>query len=182
MRDPEMTVERRVIVFMDIHDFSVVLDILEKSGGDSLGLLQEIYEGLGDVIVEYGGEIINYAGDAILCIFPADSENEVIQCSVELRRTFSSIVRARGISHDTELEIGIGSGEVAVGVFGHRSLRKKDVFGEEVNLAAMIGHHRGIAMTERVYDKIRMNYETRGLPHVDAKWRKEPFRVWEIEE
>ena len=59
---------------------------------------------------------------------------------------------ALGLPRETELEIGIGSGEVEVGTFGHQSLRQKDVFGQEVNCTAVIGHHRGIAITETVYD------------------------------
>ncbi len=74
MKNRNITLKNQVILFMDIHDFSVVSRVF---GEDKIGffqLLQEIYEALGDVIVEHEGEIIKYLGDAILCIFPADSE------------------------------------------------------------------------------------------------------------
>ena len=170
MTNHNITIENRVILFTDIHDYSSVSDMLEK---DMSVFLQEVYEKLGDIIVEYNGEIIKYMGDAILCIFPADSENEVIECSLELRKAFSNIVREKNISCDTELEIGIGSGEVEIGMFGHKSLMQKDIFGKEVNRVTIIGHHRGIAITEKVYDKIKMNYKTSKLPEFKA-------RVWEI--
>jgi class 3 adenylate cyclase len=163
---------------MDIHNFSIAANVLGKSQYE---FLQTVYEKLGDVIVEHGGEILKYLGDAILCIFSAGSENQAVECALELRKTFSDIVGERGLS-ETELEIGIGSGEVGVGVFGHESLKQKDVFGEEVNRAAMIGHHRGIAMTESVYDKIKARYETRRLSDRKVKWQDEPLRVWEIVE
>ena len=121
-------------------------------------------------------------GDAILCIFPTDSEDEAIRCARELRKTFSEIVRERQISHETELEIGISSGEIEVGIVGHNSLRQKDVFGEEVSQAAIIGHHRGIAITERVYKKIKGHYNIHKLPEVPLKWQEEPLHVWEIQE
>lgn len=182
MKNCNITLKNQVILFMDIHDFSVVSRVF---GEDKIGffqLLQEIYEALGDVIVEHEGEIIKYLGDAILCIFPADSENKVVECSLELRKAFLELVRSRSISHDTELEIGIGAGEVGVGIFGHKSLMQKDVFGEEVNRAATIGHHRGIAITESVYDKIKTNYRTSELPALKVKWQEEPLRIWEIVE
>jgi hypothetical protein len=71
---------------------------------------------------------------------------------------------------------------VAIGTFGHASLRQKDVFGEEVDRAAMIGHHQGIAITERVYDRVRMNQETRRLPDSSVKWQEEPLKIWEVVE
>ena len=71
-------------------------------------------------------------------------------------------------------------GYVAIGILGHRSLRQQDVYGEEVNRAAVIGHHRGIAITERVHDRIAVMYETRRLPDVGVKWQDEPLKVWEV--
>ena len=171
--------ENHVVMFMDVHHFSIVANALNEN---QYAFLQEVYEKLGDIIVAYQGEIIKYMGDAILCIFPADSESQAVKCALESRKAFRDIVNARAILHETELEVGISSGEVRVGLFGHRSLRQKDVLGEEVSRAATIGHHRGIAITENVYDKVRMDYETSKLPELQVKWQKEPLRLWEITE
>lgn len=179
MSNYNIAIQDHVIVFMDIHNFSIAANALGESQYE---FLQIVYEELGDVIVEHGGEILKYLGDAILCIFSADSENQAVECALELRKTFSDVVGGRDLSSEIELEIGIGSGEVGVGVFGHKSLRQKDVFGEEVNRAAMIGHHRGIAVTESVYDKIKARYETRRLSDRKVKWQDKPLRVWEIVE
>jgi class 3 adenylate cyclase len=177
MDNKTITVKKQVVLFTDIHDFSIIANILKEN---QYSFLQEVYEKLGDIIVAYQGEIIKYMGDGILYLFPADSENEVVKCALELRKAFGDIVNTRNIRHDTELEIGIGSGEVGVGLFGHKSLRQKDVFGEEVNRVVVIGHHRGIAITENVYDKIRTDYKTGRLPEFSVKWQTEPLRVWEI--
>jgi hypothetical protein len=99
-----------------------------------------------------------------------------------MRKAYASVVRKRKVSHATELEVGIGAGEVEIGMFGHESLVRKEVFGEVVNWVAKIGHHRGIAITEGVYDEVKANYETRRLPDFKAKWRDEPLRIWEVVE
>lgn len=169
--------DSRVIQFIDIHNYSIAVNVME---GNWSAFLQEVYERLGDIIVEYKGEIIKYMGDAILSVFPADSENEVIKCSLKLRKAFSDIVTIRDLPPETELEIGISSGEVEIGVFGHKSLRQKDVFGGVVNHAAVIGHHRGIAITEQVYNKIKMNYKIRSLAEFKVKWQNAPLKVWEV--
>lgn len=179
MTTPGITTENRVILFMDVHKFSIAFRALAENPHS---FLQAMYEGLGDIIIEHKGEIVKYLGDAMPRVFPAGCENEAIECSLKLRRAFSGMVSRSGLPPDTELEVGIGSGEVVTGIFGHRSLRQRDVFGEEVNRVAMIGHHRGIAITERVYDEVKMGYATRQLPDVRLKWQDEPLRVWEVVE
>ena len=179
MANPDISIEDRVVLFMDVHNFSIAFKPLAE---DFHGFLQDMYENLGAIVVEYKGEIVKYIGDAMLCVFPAGSENEVVACSLKLRQTFSELIKRRSLPSSTELEVGIGSGKVAIGVFGHASLRQRDVFGEEVDRAAMIGHHQGIAITERVYDRVRMNHETRRLPDLSVKWQEEPLKIWEVVE
>ena len=179
MGNPNITLEEHVVLFADVHNYSKIGHAL---GVDACGFLQEMYEELGDIIVEHGGTIVKYLGDALLCVFPADTENKAVDCALKLRRAFAQIVSRRGLSVETELEIGIGSGPVATGTFGHRSLVQWDVLGEEVIRAETIGHHRGIAITERVYDRIKSNYPVRRLPDFNVKWQTEPLRVWEVVE
>jgi adenylate cyclase len=179
MANPNITVEERVVLFADVHNYSKIGHAL---GVDACDFLQEMYEKLGDIIVEHGGTLVKYLGDALLCVFPADAENKAVDCALKLRQAYAQIVNNRRLSIETELEIGIGSGQVAAGTFGHRSLLQWDVLGEEVIRAETIGHHRGIAITERVHDRVKSNYPVRRLPDFNVKWQTEPLKVWEIVE
>ena len=58
--------------------------------------------------------------------------------------------------------------------------RAKDVWGEEVNRTGMIGHHRGIGITESVYEKIRLTHQTQVSPEMKAKWQNDPLKFWEV--
>jgi len=176
MHGSETTIEERVIVFVDVHNYSMAFDGLLKS----YGFLQEMYERLGDLVVGYGGEIIRYLGDAILSVFPAGFEIEAVACGQEMQKVFAEMVERRELGGEIELEVGIGSGKVVVGECGHHTLRQKDVFGEEVNRTAKIGHYRGVAITERVYEQVRGSYETKRLPDLLVKWQKEPLKVWAV--
>ncbi len=179
MQNHNVTIKNPVIMFMDIHNYSIAAITLGQSQYE---FIQQVYETLGDIIVAYEGEILKYLGDGLLCVFPVALASEAVECAMKLRKAFAGVVRERNLPGDTELEVGISAGEVAIGVFGHESLRQKDVFGEQVNRAAMIGHHRGIAITESVYDVVKMRYETVQLPDFELKWQDEPLRVWEIVE
>ena len=179
MTRPSYTIESRVVMFTDVHEFSIVMSILGERQYD---FLQTIYERLGEHIIAHRGEILKYLGDGMLCVFPENAAVDAVQCALTLRHVYAELVQAWDISHPTELEIGISAGEVAIGVFGHSSLRIKDMFSDIVCQAAAIGHHLGVAITEPVYGMIKSNFATCALPDRQLKWQPEPLRVWEIVE
>jgi len=178
MNRNEVVKTDRVILFTDIHHFSLATKMLDERLYD---FLQELYETLGDIVVEHQGELVKYLGDGLLCIFPIDLKQEAIAGAISMRKAFAEMVRQWKLPEDTELEVGISAGEVGEGIFGHRTLRQREVFGEAMNQAARIGHNRGIAITEQVYDKVKNMYAVRPLPGVIVKWQEEPLKVWEID-
>ena len=64
MATPDISIEGRVVLFMDVHNFSIAF---EQLGEDLHGilLLQDMYETLGAIVVEHKGEIVKYLGDAM---------------------------------------------------------------------------------------------------------------------
>ena len=182
MNVEHMRLENLVILFTDIHDFSWVLRELRESGRLRSRFLQEVYEALGDAVVEHGGEILSYHGDGMLCVFPAGAESEAVQCGFDMRAAYDAIVRGWQLAHETDLEVGIGAGEVEYGLIGHRSLKQKEILGDEVFRAARIGHHRGVAITESVYEAIKDSYPTRRLQDIRIVLHDEPLKMWEVVE
>lgn len=176
--DSEIRIEEHVILFVDVHNYSLAFgDLLE-----SYAFLQEMYEKLGDLIVGAGGEIIKYLGDSILSIFPIDHALQAVTCAQKMRHVFSEMVAKHGLPEEIVLEIGIGAGQIVVGVCGHRTLRQKDIFGEEINHVARIGHYRGVAITEPVYEQVRASYQTQRLPDLATKKVGQLLRVWAVVE
>ena len=100
--------ESRVILFFDIHSFSSVFTAL---GSDVYAFIQQVYEDLGELVVSTGGEIIKYAGDSMFALFPEGSEPRVVDCALRMRRAYTDLAGAHGLSSTvTELEVGIASG------------------------------------------------------------------------
>jgi class 3 adenylate cyclase len=160
MNSDEIVKTNRVVLFTDVHKFSIAAKVLAERQYE---FLQELYETLGDIVVEHQGELIKYLGDGFLSVFPVGLEQKAVASAVAMREAFSEMVGRWGLPADTELEVGIDVGEV-------------------VNRAARIGHHRGVAITERVCEKVRDAYAVRRLPDVQLKWQEEPLKVWEVEE
>jgi adenylate cyclase len=178
MNSDEIVKTDRVVLFTDIHHFSIAARVLAERQYE---FLQAFYETMGDVVVEHHGELVKYLGDSFLCVFPDGLEQEAVASAIAMREAFSEMVRRWGLPADTELEVGIAVGEVGEGIFGHRTLRQREVYGEVVSRAARIGHHRGVAITEPVYEKVKDAYTARRLPDVMLKWQEEPLKVWEVE-
>jgi adenylate cyclase len=176
--------EPLVILFTDLHEFSIVMEAMGESG--PLEFLNTMYQRLGQCAVRRGGTIIKYLGDAMLIVFPANDPPaaalKAVECAREMRRVYAAQVEEAGISHETELESGIAYGVVERGVVGHSSSRIDDISGEEVNEGAMICHYRGIAITDSVHDLLGPDVPCTRLPDVTVKWRANPIVVWAVTE
>ena len=167
-----------VILFCDIHDFSKLQAGMDLDG--MAALVQEIYEILGETIVSAGGTIVKYIGDSILATFPAGAEAAAVGCAIAMRKAFLDLVARRKLVGESELETAVAAGRVARGLFGHRSLRVQDVFGEVVNHAAVLKHYRGTALTEEVAKAVSGRFRTEPLPDFRTKWMPTPLKVWRI--
>ena len=118
MAQPRFT--DKVVLFSDIHNFS---KIVAEMGSDYPIFIQQYYSAIGDDIVQAGGRIVKYMGDAILAVFARNAESKVVNCARKMRKRYAHLVEASAVTTRSELEIGINSGPVSFGTFGHPSLR-----------------------------------------------------------
>ena len=119
-------------------------------------------------------------GDAVFAVFDRGAEFVAVTSGLQIRERVTNLARLFRVDDITEAELGISSGRVGFGTFGHPSLRVTDVCGEVVNEAAVIMHHRGIAITRSVYDVVAAVVKCRALPGIAAKWRDTPIDRWEV--
>jgi len=171
------TTTNRVILFCDCHDFSRLQLVLP---GSLLEFMDSFYRVCGECVVAAGGRIVKYIGDGIIAVFPENATDRAVTAGTCMRSEYAALVSAQQTNVDSELEVGISFGEVEEGLVGHASLRGFDLFGECVNEAAVIGHYRGIAVTDAV--RVRLSTETpvRAMEPYQPKWRSTPLVVWEV--
>ena len=167
-----------MVMFSDIRRFA---RLFLSEDTQLIDFVQAYYELSGDRIVARGGRIVKYIGDSILSVFPAGQEEAAVRCAIDTERAFSALVKKLNLDPEVALDSGINSGEVYMGVFGHRSLQNKDVFGNTVNEAAMVMRQgKGISVTEVVNEAIGRIIETERLPDLQFKWRPEPIKAWRV--
>ena len=124
-----MKVQAMSVGFADVHNFMRLAD--EVGTEKAIGVLQDGLVFVGDAIVNHGGEIRKYMGDAIL--FTVNDPREAVSAAREIaqyRRDVGSVT--------VSYYVAIATGEVAIAQIGHPSYVVEDIFGETVNRAALL--------------------------------------------
>jgi adenylate cyclase len=113
------------VMFIDLAGYTKTTSKLNVEEFDQL---HEIFDNLTlPIFKNYSGNIIKKIGDAFLATF--ESPTSAVLCGVELQKVFMSYTKSNG-NKPLHIRVAIHTGEVLI--------RKKDVYGDTVNIAARI--------------------------------------------
>ena len=160
-----------VILFCDLRGSS---KLAEHYGlDDFLAVLNEYYDVTAGAVIDGGGEVLRYIGDASLAIFPIERyTNEGEACQAALDVAFDAVARgkrlneARCESEEPPIRFGIGlhCGTVVYGNIGTAGRLEFTVIGKAANEAARIeAQCRELGETVLVSDTF--------AGHLDREWR-----------
>lgn len=131
------------VLFSDLRGFT---SVSEKMDPDSItDLLNKYFGTMSDVILGYGGTIIEFLGDGILAIFGAPSKNEkyvsnAIAAAIDMQNSMYKVnayCEERGYE-ELQLGIGVHCGEGFVGNVGTERMMRYNVIGSVVNICSRI--------------------------------------------
>jgi class 3 adenylate cyclase len=133
--------ERRqaTVLVADISGYTALCARLDAEQVQAL--VKRFYDETDRIVVGYGGQVIDHAGDGTLAVFGApvahgnDSERAV-RAALDMHREVRAIADPSG--QPIGLHIGIASGEVVAATLAAGAQAKYVVTGEAVNLAARI--------------------------------------------
>ena len=114
-------------------------------------LLQSYYVLAGSTIAEAGARLVKLNGAEGLCVIPAPRMAAGVHALCELATTVRRLAREHGF--DAHLNAQVHFGAVVNGEFGPPGLRRYDVIGKAVNVAARIGG-RGVVLTAQAYRQL----------------------------
>ncbi|MBI4496701.1 MAG: adenylate/guanylate cyclase domain-containing protein [Chloroflexi bacterium] len=109
----------------DLLNFARAVDAVGSDG--EVDLLQAAYQAAGDVILQHGGQIRKYLGDAILFTFT--DPRQAISAAHEIVAGYRFAVGSLTLRY----RVAIVTGEVLVGQIGHPSYLVEDILGITVN-------------------------------------------------
>ncbi|MCA9693872.1 MAG: AAA family ATPase [Nannocystaceae bacterium] len=125
------------ILFADIVGFATMLEGLSSAA--AIELLNEYLSYMEPAILEHGGFVDNYIGDAIVALFDEEADRAVLAALAMLRalKRLNARRRAAGTSA-LRMGIGLNTGRLTMGTIGGPSRLKCSVLGDSVNLAARV--------------------------------------------
>jgi adenylate cyclase len=143
-----------------------------------------------EVIMDHGGNIDNFIGDAIMAVFgvPIAKEDDTaraVACAIEMQNAMAMVnakIEGRDLP-DLTMGIGLSTGDVVAGNIGSEMRVKFSVIGAVVNLAARIeGMASGgqVFASEATLDDVRSEARVAGSLNVQLKGLSAPVPIHEI--
>jgi adenylate cyclase len=135
------------VFFSDIQNFSTLSEKVTPTV--LISLMNEYLDGMSDIIINVGGTLDKYIGDAIMAFFgaPVAQQNHAeraCHAAVKMQKSIADL-RQKWANEDAGLpievvgiqnRIGINSGEMVVGNMGSSKRFNYTVLGDNVNVAA----------------------------------------------
>jgi adenylate cyclase len=194
MRDPDQLKlggERRelTIFFSDLQGFSSISEGMEPQ--ELTRLLNEYLTDMTDIILEEGGTLDKYEGDAIIAFWnaPLNQPDHALRgCRAALRCQRKLAERREEFKQwaGTELlmRVGINTGEVVVGNMGSRDRFDYTVLGDAANLASRLeGANKPFGtytmVSESTWNQAGEGFIGRCMGRIRVVGRNTPVRVFE---
>ena len=127
------------VMFTDIEGFSTISEKL--SPRELVGMLNEYFSALSDIIREHGGAISQFIGDMLVITYNAASPNEnhaenAIRTALGIQAITNSRTFGKGATLKTRC--GINTGDIVVGAVGTADRLVFTVHGDNFNIAARL--------------------------------------------
>jgi class 3 adenylate cyclase len=134
--------QRIAVFFCDLRGFTAFTNAAEPE--EVVGVLDEYYRAVGEVLQRHDATIGGYAGDGIMAYFGdpvlrADPAHDAVRMASELREPMNALVDAWTLrGYDLSYGIGLAYGYATLGVIGFDGRYDYTPLGAVVNLAARL--------------------------------------------
>ncbi|MBA2918460.1 GAF domain-containing protein [Sphingomonas sp. MAH-20] len=177
------------ILFSDVRGFTTIAETI--GARETVTMLNEYFTEMVDVILENGGILDKYIGDAMMALFgapfvgPSDADNalaaanNMLLCLGELNAR-----RARRGKPPLDVGLGVSTGDVIVGNIGSSKRMEYTVIGDSVNLASRLEgankfYGTRILLSEFTRERLTRPVLTREIDLIRVKGKDFPVAVHE---
>jgi len=115
------------VLFADLTGFTAIAEALENSGPSGAerlrGILDAFFSQLIDTLLAHGGDVLRFAGDALVALWPADPDGELpraVRLAAQCAQAAQSLIEGSGPEDGVRLrlKVGIGAGTVRLSDVG----------------------------------------------------------------
>jgi adenylate cyclase len=184
--------ERReiTVLFSDIRGFTTMSEKLDPEA--IAQLLRDFLTPMSNIIINQGGTIDKYMGDAIMALFGApllqpDHSRLACQAALEMEAGLAALNREWAEQGRPPLRVGIGvnTGPVAVGNMGSDRLFDYTAIGDNVNLASRLEglnkyYGTNILISQATAAAVKNGFILRDVDQVRVKGKAQAARIYEL--
>jgi class 3 adenylate cyclase len=175
------------VAFIDICSFT---SISEKESPDTVvKLLNEYFDIIVKEIINQGGYIDKFIGDAIMAVFRGEYHlDRALDASLSVRTKISHLPDSNTINKfKPQVAIGINSGEMISGNIGSATLKRLDytVIGDTVNTAQRLQSVAGpgqIIINEQCFNKIKELFNCVKVSEVSLKNKAKLVTIYNVQD
>ncbi len=166
IRRGDVTRREAVVWFSDLRGFTQLSEALGAC--ELVGVLNQVFGVVGEHVGEAGGEILKFIGDAVLAIFPYDTEVAAAGACSRAIAAATRCLEALAASGGPHIGVGLHRGELVYGNIGTPDRLDFTVIGRTVNLASRVEGLCGklgesLLATREVVEPAGVGWSTRGL-------------------
>lgn len=178
------------VLFADIREFTLMAEMMDPEV--LVKFMNRYLTAMTDVILDNGGTLDKYIGDAIMAVFgaPEDQQDHAPRACRAARQMIDTLYRERQrwkAEGFPEIRIGVGvnTGPMAVGNMGSERRFDYTVMGDNVNLGSRLEglskvYGVKIVVSEFTRAAVGEAFAFRELDFVQVKGREKPVRVFEL--
>jgi adenylate cyclase len=184
--------ERRelTILFTDIRGFTSLSENLDPEA--LVKVLHDFLNPMSNIIIQHGGTIDKYIGDAIMALFGApldlpDHARLACRTALDMVATLRELGRQWAAEGRPQIRVGVGinSGEAAVGNMGSDRLFNYTAIGDNVNLASRLEglnkyYGTDILLSETTVQGLGEGFILRRVDLVQVKGKAKSLEVYEL--
>ncbi|MBL8681964.1 MAG: adenylate/guanylate cyclase domain-containing protein [Myxococcales bacterium] len=179
------------VLFSDIRSFTTISEQMDAHA--LVELLNEYFTVMVSIIMEEGGVVDKYIGDAIMAVFgaPVSREDDAIRAVRAATRMRAALVPlneslvARGIA-PIATGIGVHTGEVVAGNIGSEQRMEYTVIGDAVNVASRLEGKtkdlgESLVVSETTFALVEKVAKGRALAELSVKGRLQSVRCYAVD-
>ena len=178
------------VLFSDIRGFTSTSERLDAQS--LVALLNEYFAEMVEIVMDHGGVVDKYIGDAIMVVFGApvpreDDALRAVRAALEMRKALARLnerLEARGLA-PIRTGIGIHSGDVVAGNIGCERRMEYTVIGDAVNLASRLEGctkelDTDVLISGATYALVRDDVDAQLLRTITVKGRAQSVEVYAV--
>lgn len=131
-------VEQRItVMFTDIRSFTTLSETMTPF--ENFNFLNSYLNRMTPIVDSHNGFVDKYIGDAVMALFP-DSPDHAVMAAIEMQKEIRLYNSHRASLGYQPISIGIGihTGDIMLGIIGHRDRMEGTVISDTVNTASRI--------------------------------------------